>query len=127
MQEAQEGDEAVGFHNFPESAGACNKIVAGPLTVALIPRFGLELRFLGAAPCGIKKQDEYLAKFERGNLIYKQQNFQQYLLWQRLRNVSVAKAGSSLSEKFQALSGSVCRTGLASTLKYASEQTDSCK
>ena len=38
VQEAPEGDEAVLFHDFPESGGGGNKVVAGPLPVALIPR-----------------------------------------------------------------------------------------
>ena len=33
VQKAPEGDEAVTFHDFPESRGACNKVVAGPLPV----------------------------------------------------------------------------------------------
>ena len=39
MQEAPEGDEVLAFNDFPESGGACNKVVAGPLPVALIPWF----------------------------------------------------------------------------------------
>ena len=38
VQETPEGDEVVTFHDFPESGGACDKVVAGPLPVALIPR-----------------------------------------------------------------------------------------
>ena len=30
VQEAPEGDEAVVFHDFPESGGACDKVVAAP-------------------------------------------------------------------------------------------------
>ena len=37
MQEAPEGNEEVTFHDFPESGGARDKVVAGPLPVALIP------------------------------------------------------------------------------------------
>ena len=37
MLEASEGDEEVAFHEFPESEGACDKVVAGSLPVALIP------------------------------------------------------------------------------------------
>ena len=36
MQEAPEGDEAVEFHDFPETGGSCNKVVANPLPLALI-------------------------------------------------------------------------------------------
>ena len=38
VQEAPKGDEAVAFHYFPDSGGACNKVVGGPLPVALISR-----------------------------------------------------------------------------------------
>ena len=37
VQEAPEGDEAVAFHDFPETGGVCDEVVAGPLPVALIP------------------------------------------------------------------------------------------
>ena len=37
VQEAPEGDEAVAFHDFPEAAGVCDKVVASPLPVAFIP------------------------------------------------------------------------------------------
>ena len=43
MQEAPEGDEAVAFHDFPETGG-----VAGPLPVALIP--GLDHALLHLEP-----------------------------------------------------------------------------
>ena len=36
VQEAPEGDEAVAFHDFPETGGVRNEVVAWPLTVALI-------------------------------------------------------------------------------------------
>ena len=38
VQEAPEGDETVAFHDLPESGGTRNKVVAGPLPVALIPQ-----------------------------------------------------------------------------------------
>ena len=38
VQEAQEGDEVVAFHDFPEAGSVRDKVVAGPLPVALIPR-----------------------------------------------------------------------------------------
>ena len=38
VQEAPEGDEAVAFHDFPEAGGVRDKVVAGPLPVALIPQ-----------------------------------------------------------------------------------------
>ena len=38
VQEAPEGDGAVVFHDFYEFLGACDKDVADPLPVALIPR-----------------------------------------------------------------------------------------
>ena len=38
VQEAPEGNEAVAFHDFPEAGGVRDKVVAGPLPVALIPR-----------------------------------------------------------------------------------------
>ena len=37
MQEAPEGDEAVAFHDIPETGGVRDEVVAGPLPVALIP------------------------------------------------------------------------------------------
>ena len=37
VQEAPEGNEAIAFHDFPETGGASDKVVAGPLPVALIP------------------------------------------------------------------------------------------
>ena len=37
-QEPPEGDEAVAFHDFPAAGGVCNKVVASPLPVVLIPR-----------------------------------------------------------------------------------------
>ena len=38
VQETLEVDEAIVFHDFPESGGVRNKVVAGLLPVALIPR-----------------------------------------------------------------------------------------
>ena len=38
MQEVPEGDKTITFNDFPETGGACNKVMAGPLPVALIPR-----------------------------------------------------------------------------------------
>ena len=38
VQEDPEGDEAVTFLDVPESGGVRDKVVAGPLPVALIPR-----------------------------------------------------------------------------------------
>ena len=38
VQETLEGNEAIVFHDFPESGGVRNKVVAGTLPVALIPR-----------------------------------------------------------------------------------------
>ena len=48
MQEAPEGDEAVAFHDFPETGGVKDEVVAGPLPVALIP--GLDNAFLNLKP-----------------------------------------------------------------------------
>ena len=36
VQEAPEGDEAVASHDFPETGGVRDEVVAGPLPVALI-------------------------------------------------------------------------------------------
>ena len=35
VQEAPEGNEAVAFHDFPETGGARDEVVAGPLLVAV--------------------------------------------------------------------------------------------
>ena len=51
VQEAPEGDEAVAFHDFPESGGVCDKAVACLLPVGLIPGLDHELLHL-------KPQDE---------------------------------------------------------------------
>ena len=48
MQEAPEGDEAVAFHDFPETGGVCDEVVAGLLPVALIP--GLDHALLHLKP-----------------------------------------------------------------------------
>ena len=48
VQEAPEGDEAVAFHDFPETGGVCDEVVAGPLPVALIP--GLDNALLHLEP-----------------------------------------------------------------------------
>ena len=48
VQEAPEGDEAVAFHNFPETGGVRYEVVAGPLPVALIP--GLDNALLHLKP-----------------------------------------------------------------------------
>ena len=37
VQEAPEDDEAVVFHDFPETGGVCDEVLAGPLLVAFIP------------------------------------------------------------------------------------------
>ena len=37
VQEAPEGDKVVTFHDFPETVGVRDEVVAGPLPVALIP------------------------------------------------------------------------------------------
>ena len=44
--EAPEGDEAVAFYDFPESFVARDKVVAGPLPVALIPQLDQALLHL---------------------------------------------------------------------------------
>ena len=44
VQEAPEGDEVVAFHDFPETGGVRDEVVAGPLPVALIT--GLDNAFL---------------------------------------------------------------------------------
>ena len=44
VQEAPEGDEAVAFHDFPETGGVRDEVVAGPLPVALIPGLDNALR-----------------------------------------------------------------------------------
>ena len=38
VQEAPDSDEEAEFHDSPESGGVCDKVVGGPLSVALIPR-----------------------------------------------------------------------------------------
>ena len=48
VQEAPEGDEAVPFHDFPETGGVRNEVLAGPLTVALI--LGLDNALLHLKP-----------------------------------------------------------------------------
>ena len=48
MQEAPEGDEAVAFHDFPETGGVSNEVVTSPLPVALIP--GLDHALLHLEP-----------------------------------------------------------------------------
>ena len=48
MQEAPEGEEAVAFHDFPETGGVSDEVVAGPLPVALIP--GLDHALLHLEP-----------------------------------------------------------------------------
>ena len=40
VQESPEGDEAVAFHDFPETGDVHDEVVASPLPVSLIP--GLE-------------------------------------------------------------------------------------
>ena len=46
VQEAPEGDKAVAFHDFPETGGVHDKVVAGPLPVALISWLDHELLHL---------------------------------------------------------------------------------
>ena len=53
VQEAPEGDEAVAFHDFPESGGVRDKVVAVPLPVALIPRLDDALLHLKPSIRGI--------------------------------------------------------------------------
>ena len=48
VQEAPECDEAVAFHDFPESGGVRDEVVAGPLPVALIQ--GLDNALLHLQP-----------------------------------------------------------------------------
>ena len=48
VQEAPEGDEAVAFHDFPETGGVSDEVVAGPLPVALKP--GLDHALLHLEP-----------------------------------------------------------------------------
>ena len=48
MQEAPEGDEAVAFHDFPETGGVRDEVVAAPLPVVLIP--GLDHALLHLKP-----------------------------------------------------------------------------
>ena len=48
LQEAPEGDEAVAFHDFPETGGVGDEVVAGPLPVALI--LGLDNALLHLKP-----------------------------------------------------------------------------
>ena len=48
MQEAPEGDEEVAFHNFPETGGVRDEVVASPFPVALIP--GLDNALLPLKP-----------------------------------------------------------------------------
>ena len=76
------------------------------------------------SPCWIKNKVN-ICHITEGNLTSKQQNVQQYLQRRCVRNVSVTQVGGS--RRFLALSASVCRMGLASALKCASEQTESCK
>ena len=46
VQEAPEGDEAVAFHDFPETGGVRDEVVAGPLQGALIPGLDQALLYL---------------------------------------------------------------------------------
>ena len=48
VQEAPEGDEAVAFHDFPETGGVCDEVVGGFLPVALI--LGLDHALLHLKP-----------------------------------------------------------------------------
>ena len=48
VQEAPEGDEALTFHDLPETGGVRDEVVAGPLPVALIP--GLDNALLHLKP-----------------------------------------------------------------------------
>ena len=48
VQEAPKGDDAVMFHDFPETGGVRDEVVAGPLPVALIP--GLDNALLHLKP-----------------------------------------------------------------------------
>ena len=48
MQEAPEGNEEVAFHDFPETGGVRDEVVAGPLPIALIP--GLDNALLHLKP-----------------------------------------------------------------------------
>ena len=48
VQEDLEGDEAVAFHDFPETGGVRDEVLAGPLPVALIP--GLDNALLHLKP-----------------------------------------------------------------------------
>ena len=46
VQEGPESDEVVAFDDFPETRGVCDKVVARPLPVALIPRLDYALLHL---------------------------------------------------------------------------------
>ena len=46
VQEAPEGDEAVAFHDFPETGGVRDEVAAGPLPVPLIPLLDNALIYL---------------------------------------------------------------------------------
>ena len=46
VQEAPERDEAVTFHDFPETGGVHDEVAAGPLPVALIPGLDNALLYL---------------------------------------------------------------------------------
>ena len=59
----------------------------------------LALPFLSAAVSWDKKH--------RDNLTCKRQNFQQYLFWRHMRNISVAQAAGSVCDRFPAFSGYV--------------------
>ena len=48
VQEAPDCDEVVAFHDFPETGGVRDEVVAGPLPVALIP--GLDNALLHLKP-----------------------------------------------------------------------------
>ena len=48
VHEAPEGDEAVAFHDFPETGGVRDEVVAGHLPVALMP--GLDNALLHLKP-----------------------------------------------------------------------------
>ena len=51
IDQVEEGDEAVAFHDFPETGGAHDKVVAGALPVALILRLDHALLHLKPQEC----------------------------------------------------------------------------
>ena len=75
VQEAPKGKEAVVFHDFPQSGGVCDKVVAAPLPIALIPLLDHALDLLGSQVCLVTQEppeisvEEQLEKEKHGALV----------------------------------------------------------